>query len=81
MVFGLSKLIKILPAPLVAIAVITVITLLASLAVPTVGDKGDLPESLPSLFIANEPFSLETLQVIFLPLWPWPAANSAQAFE
>ena len=35
-----------------------------SVAVPTVGDKGELPESLPSLFIPNVPFTLETLQVI-----------------
>jgi SulP family sulfate permease len=33
--------------------------------VPTVGDKGELPESLPSLFIPNVPFSLETLRIIF----------------
>jgi SulP family sulfate permease len=30
-----------------------------------VGDKGDLPDSLPSLFLPNVPFTLETLQVIF----------------
>jgi SulP family sulfate permease len=64
-VFGLPKLTNVVPAPLVAIVVLTLITVLASVAVPTVGDKGDLPESLPSLFIPNVPFTLETLQVIF----------------
>ncbi|MFD1210529.1 SulP family inorganic anion transporter [Arthrobacter sp. GCM10027362] len=64
-VFGLPRLTKAVPAPLVAIVVLTLITVLASVAVPTVGDKGDLPESLPSLFIPNVPFTLETLQVIF----------------
>ncbi|WP_159616567.1 SulP family inorganic anion transporter [Arthrobacter zhaoguopingii] len=64
-VFGLPKLTKAVPAPLVAIVVLTLITVVAAVAVPTVGDKGDLPDSLPTLFIPNVPFSLETLQVIF----------------
>ena len=64
-VFGLPKLTNVVPAPLVAIIVLTLITVFASVAVPTVGDKGDLPESLPSLFIPNVPFTFETLQIIF----------------
>ncbi len=64
-VFGLPKLTKAVPAPLVAIVVLTLITVFASVAVPTVGDKGELPESLPSLFIPNVPLTLETLRVIF----------------
>lgn len=65
LVFGLPKLTKAVPAPLVAIVALTLLTVFASIAVPTVGDKGDLPESLPSLFIPDVPFSFETLQVIF----------------
>ncbi|SLK00312.1 SulP family inorganic anion transporter [Arthrobacter sp. P2b] len=64
-VFGLPRLTTAVPAPLVAIVVLTLITVFASITVPTVGDKGDLPESLPSLFIPNVPITLETLQVIF----------------
>lgn len=64
-VFGLPKLTRAVPAPLVAIVVLTLITVLASAAVPTVGDKGDLPDSLPSLFIPNVPFTVATLQIIF----------------
>ena len=64
-VFGLPKLTKAVPAPLVAIVVLTLITVFAAVAVPTVGDKGELPDSLPTLFIPNVPFSLETLQIIF----------------
>ena len=45
--------------------VLTLITVFAAVAVPTVGDKGALPDSLPTLFIPNVPFSLETLQIIF----------------
>ncbi|MCU1510968.1 MAG: SulP family inorganic anion transporter, partial [Arthrobacter sp.] len=64
-VFGLPKLTVAIPAPLVAIVVLTLITVLAVVAVPTVGDKGALPESLPTLFVPNVPFTLEMLQVIF----------------
>ena len=64
-IFGLPKLTTAVPAPLVAIVVLTLITVLSSIVVPTVGDKGDLPDSLPSLFIPNVPLNLETLQVIF----------------
>ncbi len=64
-IFGLPRLTKAIPAPLVAIVVLTLITVFASVAVPTVGDKGELPDSLPSLFMPNVPFTLETLQIIF----------------
>ncbi|GER22254.1 sodium-independent anion transporter [Zafaria cholistanensis] len=64
-VFGLPKITTAVPAPLVAIVLLTFITVLASLVVPTVGDKGDLPDSLPSLFVPNVPFTVETLQIVF----------------
>ncbi|MDR7081617.1 SulP family sulfate permease [Arthrobacter ginsengisoli] len=64
-VFGLPRLTKSVPAPLVAIVVLTLVTVLASVAVPTVGDKGELPDALPSLFLPNVPLTLETLRVIF----------------
>jgi len=64
-VFGLPRLTSAVPAPLVAIVVLTLVTVLATVDVPTVGDKGALPDSLPFLFLPNVPFSLETLQIIF----------------
>ena len=63
-VFGLPRLTKAVPAPLVAIVALTLITVFAAMAVPTVGDKGKLPDSLPALFVPNVPFTLETLQII-----------------
>jgi SulP family sulfate permease len=63
-VFGLPRLTRVVPAPLVAIIVLTVFAVLANVLVPTVGDKGDLPESLPSLFFPKVPLTLETLQII-----------------
>ena len=64
-IFGLPRLTKAVPAPLVAIVVLTLITVFAAIVVPTVGDKGALPESLPSLMLPNVPFNLETLKIIF----------------
>ncbi|NKX56358.1 SulP family inorganic anion transporter [Arthrobacter mobilis] len=64
-VFGLPKVTNAVPAPLVAIVVLTLITVLASIAVPTVGDKGELPNNLPSLFFPAVPLTLDTLGVIF----------------
>lgn len=64
-VFGLPKLTTAVPAPLVAIVLLTLITVLASIAVPTVGDKGELPGSLPALSFPDVPLSPETLKAIF----------------
>ena len=64
-IFGLPRVTKAVPSPLVAIVVLTLITVFAAVAVPTVGDKGALPDSLPSLLLPNVPFNLETLQIIF----------------
>jgi SulP family sulfate permease len=58
------KVTKVVPAPLVAIAVLTVITVAAGIAVPTVGDKGELPAALPVPGIPDVPFTLDTLTTI-----------------
>ena len=54
----------VIPSPLVAIVALTGFTLAASLSVPDVGDQGQLPDSLPSWFVPDVPFTLETLQII-----------------
>ncbi len=55
---------KVVPAPLVAIVLLTAAAVVFAMNIPTVGDQGDLPDSLPSLFIPNVPLTLETLQII-----------------
>lgn len=52
------------PAPLVSIAALTLITAAAGIAVPTVGDKGALPSSLPVPGLPDVPFTLETLATV-----------------
>ncbi|MDG4765468.1 SulP family inorganic anion transporter [Solwaraspora sp. WMMD406] len=61
---GLPRLTRAVPAPLVAIVVLTVVTVAAGFAVPTVGDQGALPDSLPTLGLPQIPYTWETLQVI-----------------
>ena len=63
MVF-LPRVTTLVPAPLVAIVVLTGFTVLAALTVPDVGDEGDLPDSLPSLFFPDVPLTLDTLKII-----------------
>ena len=60
----MPRLTSVVPAPLVAIVLITAATVVTGLNVPTVGDQGELPRSLPTLFIPNVPFTLETFTII-----------------
>lgn len=64
-IFLFPRLTKVVPAPLVSIVLLTIITVAASIAVPTVGDEGELPDSLPELLIPDVPWTLETLRIIF----------------
>ncbi|WCO66228.1 SulP family inorganic anion transporter [Iamia majanohamensis] len=61
---GLPRLTTAIPAPLVAIAVLGVGAAVLGVEVPTVGDMGDLPDSLPSFGLPGVPFTLETLTII-----------------
>ncbi|MFK4019074.1 SulP family inorganic anion transporter [Streptomyces albogriseolus] len=58
------RLTTVVPAPLVSIVILTVITVAAGIAVPTVGDKGDLPSSLPVPGLPDVPFTLDTLTTV-----------------
>ncbi|MDZ4045213.1 MAG: SulP family inorganic anion transporter, partial [Rhodoglobus sp.] len=60
----MPRLTKVVPAPLIAIILITAVTVLFAIAVPTVGDQGELPRSLPELFIPNIPLTVETFMII-----------------
>ncbi|MBT2511654.1 SulP family inorganic anion transporter [Streptomyces sp. ISL-98] len=58
------KVTTVIPAPLVSIVILTVITVAAGIAVPNVGDKGDLPSSLPVPGLPDVPFTMDTLTTI-----------------
>ena len=63
MVF-MPKITKVIPAPLVSIALVTAAVVIFAINVPAVGDKGELPRSLPELFIPSVPLTWETLTII-----------------
>ncbi len=56
---------KTIPSPLVCILMITALTLSLDLDIRTVGDMGDLPDTLPMFLWPDVPLNLETLKIIF----------------
>lgn len=64
-IYGLPRITKLVPSPLVCILILTAVSLLLGLDVHTVGDMGELPSSLPVFLLPDVPFTFETLQIIF----------------
>jgi len=52
------------PSPLVAILVLSAVAISMGLDIRTVGDMGELPDSLPIFLLPEVPFNLETLWII-----------------
>ncbi|MDD2881817.1 MAG: SulP family inorganic anion transporter [Rhodoferax sp.] len=63
-IYGLPYLTKAVPSPLVTIVVLTGVSIALGLEIRTVGDMGELPDSLPAFLIPNVPFNLATLWII-----------------
>ncbi|TMP10031.1 sodium-independent anion transporter [Pseudoalteromonas sp. S3178] len=55
---------KIIPSPLVCIVVITLVCIYLGLDIRTVGDMGELPDTLPIFLWPDVPLTLETLQIV-----------------
>lgn len=55
---------KLLPSPLVTIVALTVFVYIVGWDVRTVGDMGQLPDTLPIFLLPNIPLNLETLWII-----------------
>jgi sulfate permease, SulP family len=64
-IYGLPYLTKAVPSPLVTIVVLTGVSLAMGLDIRTVGDMGELPDSLPMFLIPDIPLTWETLAIIF----------------
>ena len=56
---------KTLPSPLICIVVLTGLSLWLGLDIRTVGDMGELPDTLPVFLIPDIPLNMETLAIIF----------------
>ena len=63
-IYGLPYVTRAIPSPLVAIVVLTGVSMAFGLELRTVGDMGQLPDSLPSFLIPNVPLNIATLQII-----------------
>jgi SulP family sulfate permease len=62
--YGLPRLTKAVPSPLVTIVVLTIVSLALGLDIRTVGDMGQLPDSLPVFLLPDVPLTLQTLTII-----------------
>ncbi len=69
-VLWVPRLIKTIPAPLIAIVLLTVFTVSSGQLLPTVGDEGSMSGGLPGLTQLLVPLNLQTLAII------WPCALS-----
>ncbi|WPC05729.1 SulP family inorganic anion transporter [Pseudomonas benzenivorans] len=61
---------KVIPSPLVCILSMTAVAMLMGLDIRTVGDMGELPDTLPVFLWPEVPLTFETLAIIF----PYAAA-------
>ncbi|MWJ28824.1 STAS domain-containing protein [Halomonas sp. ZH2S] len=55
---------KTIPSPLVCIVVLTAVYMLTGMEIRSVGDMGELPDSLPIFLWPDVPLNLETLMII-----------------
>lgn len=55
---------KLIPSPLVCIISLTIVAVLLGLDVRTIGDMGQLPDTLPIFLLPNVPLTFQTLQII-----------------
>ena len=63
-IYGLPRITNAIPSPLVAIVVCTAAALYFGIDVRTVGDMGELPDTLPIFLWPDVPLNLETLTII-----------------
>ena len=64
-IYGFPYITKAVPSPLIAIVVLTGVAIFLGLDIRTVGDMGQLPDSLPVFLLPDVPLNLETLAIIF----------------
>ena len=63
-IYLVPRLTRAVPSPLVAIVLLTLVAIALKLDIRTVGDMGELPDSLPVFLLPQVPMTLETLQII-----------------
>ncbi|MEQ3645723.1 SulP family inorganic anion transporter [Alteromonas sp.] len=56
---------KAIPSPLVCIVTLTIVAIVSGLDIRTVGDMGELPDTLPIFLWPDVPLNFETLAIVF----------------
>ena len=69
-IYGFPYITKAVPSPLITIVVLTAISMAIGMDIRTVGDMGELPDSLPVFLIPDIPLNFETLRIVL----PYSAA-------
>ncbi len=64
-IYILPRFTKIIPSPLICILVLTVLSIVMNMDLRTVGDMGELPDTLPIFLLPNIQLTLDTLLIIF----------------
>ncbi|MBA3625411.1 MAG: SulP family inorganic anion transporter, partial [Methylibium sp.] len=64
LIYGMPYLTRAVPSPLVTIVVLTAVALALDLDIRTVGDMGQLPDSLPVFLLPDVPLNWQTLQIV-----------------
>jgi SulP family sulfate permease len=64
-IYILPRFTKAVPSPLICIVSLTALSMYMGLDLRTVGDMGELPDTLPLFLLPDIPLTLETLQIIF----------------
>jgi SulP family sulfate permease len=63
-IYGVPRLTRAIPSPLICIVVLTAASLALGLDLRTVADMGQLPTSWPSFLLPDVPFTLETVWIV-----------------
>ncbi|MDO8250263.1 MAG: SulP family inorganic anion transporter [Rhodoferax sp.] len=63
-IYGFPYITRAVPSPLVTIIVLTGVAMFLKLVIRTVGDMGQLPDSLPIFLLPDVPLNWETLKII-----------------
>ena len=61
----IPKIGTVIPSPLVTILLLTVVAIVLDLPIRTVGDMGELPDTLPMFLWPDVPLNFDTLKIIF----------------
>lgn len=64
-IYGLPRVTKAVPSPLIAIIVMTIVAIYFKLDVRTVGDMGKITQTLPIFHLPQIPITIDTLKIIF----------------